>query len=192
MISEKLNTKSRINRRLSITVSAVTQVKNTEKSWNGIIPTRVPGMTSADSPKSQPQASKQAVVTQSFHGILRATRMKTTPTTQHGADRQLIGANQPQQRVDKKSPHCGNNEKRFRRASISSRQTFRCPLSLALTPLTGRVKRRTRSHGGISTVIKRKASRPCRLIALRNEAARAKRLGTIKPSRVQPFALARQ
>jgi hypothetical protein len=30
MISEKLNTKSRINRRLSITVSAVIQVKNME------------------------------------------------------------------------------------------------------------------------------------------------------------------
>jgi hypothetical protein len=55
MISEKLKTKSRINRRLSITVSAVIQVRNTEKSGNRIIPARMPGMTTSDSPHGQPE-----------------------------------------------------------------------------------------------------------------------------------------
>jgi hypothetical protein len=38
MISEKLNTRSRINRRLSITVSAVVQVRNTKNQGTGSNP----------------------------------------------------------------------------------------------------------------------------------------------------------
>jgi len=183
MISEKLNTKSRINRRLSITVSAVVQVKNTEQSGNRIIPARMPGMTTPDSTNRQPHAPEQAMTSQSVHGILRATWMKTTATAQHWTDRHLIGANQHQQWVDQQSSHSEPEGRRFKRVSISVRHNLRCARSPAFTSTTGRVRRRTRSQDGISTAINRKASRPCRLIALRTEAAFASRFGTINPSR---------
>jgi hypothetical protein len=96
MISEKLNTKSRINRRLSITVSAVVQVKSTEQSGNRIIPARMPGMATPDSPHRQPQAFEQAVTMQRSQGILGTAWVKTTTITQHGADCHLIGADQQQ------------------------------------------------------------------------------------------------
>lgn len=142
-------------------------------------------MTPPDSPKSQPQTPEQALATQGLHAVVRATRVKTTATTQHGADRQLVGANQQQERVDNQRFHCGNTDRRLNSVSISLRQAFRCSLSLAITPLTGRVSLRMRSQGGISVTIKRKASRPCRLIALRNDAVRASRFGTINPRRAR-------
>jgi hypothetical protein len=183
MISEKLNTRSRINRRLSITVSAVVQVRNTEQSGNRIIPARMPGMTTPDSANRKPQAFQQAVTTQSSQGILRATWMKTTAAAQHWTDRHLIGTNQQQQRVDQQDSHSKPEGRRLKRVSISVRHSFRCARSPAFTSATGWARRRTTSQDGISNATNRKASRPCRLIALRTEAALASRFGTISPNR---------
>ena len=151
----------------------------------------MPGMATSDSPHTQPQSPQQPVVTQCLHGILRATWMKTTTIAEPRADGQLIGTDQQHKRLDRHEPHSDFVGTRLKRTSISARHAFRCGWSAALIPVSDRFKRSTRSPAGISPAIKRNASRPCRLIALRNEAARANRFGTIHPSRAAPSLAAR-
>lgn len=121
--------------------------------------------------------------------IVRATGMKPAAIAQHGAYRQLIGTYQPQQRLDGTPPthfkpeSAGNFR---RRLSISARQAWRCCASVARAPLIARFNRKTRSRGARSCAARRNASRPCRLTALRNAAFRARRFGTIHPSRATP------
>lgn len=169
--------------RLTPALQVLSAVATTKISGNRIIPARMPWVAAANSPHSQPQASEQTMATQRLHGVLRATRVKPAAIAQHRADCQLVGADQHQQRLDEQGLHCAG--RRLRRTSISVRQAFRSARSAALTPTTGLLRRKTRSRGPISTAIKRKASRPCRLIALRNEAARASRFGTINPRRAR-------
>lgn len=151
----------------------------------------MPGMTTSDSPHTQPQSPQQTVATQSLHGVFRAAWVKTTAIAEPGADCQLIGADQQHKRLDRHEPHSDFVGTRLKRTSISARQALRCSLSAALIPASGRFRRSTRSLAGIPPAIRRNASRPCRLIALRNEAARASRFGTIHPSRAAPSLAAR-
>lgn len=151
----------------------------------------MPRMTTSDPPHTQPQSPQQTVATQSLHGVFRTAWVKTTAIAEPGTDRQLIGADQQHKRLDRHEPHNDFVGTRLKRTSISARQALRCSLSVALIPASGRFRRSTRSPAGMPPAIKRNASRPCRLIALRNEAARASRFGTIHPSRAAPSLAAR-
>lgn len=123
---------------------------------------------------------------QRFHGVLRATRVKPATGSQHGGDRHLIAANQPQQRLNQQGFQRDHALTRPNSASISARQILRCSPSRAPKPGRACLRRRTRSQGGIAGASRRNASRPWRLTALRKAAARARRFDTIKPSRALP------
>ncbi len=189
MISEKLKTRSRINRRLSITVSAVFQFSKAGFSGYGIITARVPRMAGSDAAHGEPQALEEAMATQCLDGVVGTTGMKTAAIAQHGTDRQLVATYQPQQRLDGSPPTHLEFEiagSLRRRLSISERQFLRCKASAARTWLIPRFNRKTRSRATRSFARSRKASRPCRFTALRNDALRASLFGTIHPSRATP------
>ncbi len=114
-----------VSTRIDAGLRSVGRKRLTKKSGNWIIPARMPGMATPDSPHGQPQTPEQAVTPEGFHRILRTTRVKTTAAPQHGTDRNLVGAYQQQARVDQRRSHRDSIGRRFKRSPSSLRQTLR-------------------------------------------------------------------
>ncbi len=145
-------------------------------------------MTTTDAPDCQPKALERSVPLKRLDGIFRAGRQKSATAAEHGADRVLVGADQPDQRSSQQAFHLHNSpSKRVRSPSISIRQAC---LPARSARGRGRAKRSTTSQGGIDGFC-RKASRAKRFTRLRKTARRANRLAMIKPRRGPPPAATR-
>lgn len=153
-------------------------------SGNRIIPARMPWVAATNPTQTKPATLAQSIFLQGFHRVVRTTREIPAAVSQPRAYRKLIATYQPKQGPDDaRRLHLPGTAIRTSSESISPRQFFNCCFKFAfLIAETGRFRRKTTSNPTDGTAIKRKASLPCRLIALRSEAARAKRFGTIKPN----------
>jgi hypothetical protein len=150
-------------------------------SGNRIIPARTPGMATTHSTQTKPDALAQTVLLQCLQGIVGATREKTATIAQHGTDRQLVATNQPEQWPQDQLTSIRQPVKQ----RISPRQSLNCCLSCGASPGWLMVASTARPDRNLRTRSPRTTETPpvpWRLIALRKLAARAKRLGTIRPS----------
>lgn len=64
---------------------------------NGIIPARVPGMTTTEAPEREPAATRGAVCGDGFGGVFRTARMKTAMVAEQRTDQITVTANQQYQ-----------------------------------------------------------------------------------------------
>ena len=155
-------------------------------SGNRIIPARMPGVASTHPAQPKPAAFEHAMLLQGFHSEIGTTRKKPAAISQPGADCQLIASDQPDQQLHTRCSHAARFASLSRSASISPRHDLRCCPRSVCRSETGRFSRNTRSQGRLRAPERRNASLPWRLMELRSEAARAMRLGTIRPSLARP------
>lgn len=143
-------------------------------------------MAASDAAHRQPQTSGGTMAFKRFHGVLRTGRMKATTASEHGADGDLVDADQRDQGrgqqgfEDVSSSH---GAIRVSRASISPRHARLASRSDNLSCAGFRVRRNTMSNIGSVGNAWRNASLARRLNRLRMTERRARRLGITNPKR---------